>query len=361
MKTSITILLPGFTYSPVGGFKIPLEYANQLAEDGYEVHVVYADALKYKNIIPFQLWWKLHLRILLIKWGIKKRSIRVWFPLRNDIKEHVVYTLDYKHVPQTDLYMCTAVDTAPYLNSYPISSKRKFYFIQGYENWGRSDRNVRETYHYPMTKIVISSWLQRIVSEEEHVPCVMVKNGFNIDCFHLTIPIQEKNKYELSMLFHQEEIKDCQTTFTALNIVKEKFSNLHVTAFGTPARPDNMPDWYTYYQCPSQEEHLRINNESAIYVAASIDEGWGLTVGEAMLCGQAVACTDNRGFREMAIDGETALLSPVRDAQALANNIIRLIEDDQLRYRLAQNGMTYVSKMTLDHSYQEFKKALDLS
>ena len=80
-----------------------------------------------------------------------------------------------------------------------------------------------------------------------------------------------------------------------------------------------------------------------------------------MLCGQAVACTDNRGFREMAIDGETALLSPVRDAQALANNIIRLIENDQLRYRLAQNGMAYVSKMTLDHSYQEFKKALNLS
>ena len=162
------------------------------------------------------------------------------------------------------------------------------------------------------------------------------------------------------MLYHKEDIKDCKTSFKALGQVRQKYPQIHINIFGTTLRPNDMPDWYTYCQCPSQEEHLRINNASAIYVAASIDEGWGLTVGEAMLCGQAVACTDNRGFREMAIDGETALLSPVRDAQALANNIIRLIEDDQLRYRLAQNGMAYVSKMTLEHSYQEFKKALNL-
>lgn len=361
MKTSLTILFPGFTYSPIGGFKVPLEYANMLASDGYEIHVVYADALKYKNIIPIQLWCKLHLRILLIKWGLKKRSIRVWFPLRNDIKEHVVFTLDYKHVPKTDLYVCTSVDTASYLYYYPISTDRKFYFIQDYENWGRTDEEVRKTYHFNINKIVISSWLQQIVTGEEHEPCVVVKNGFDTEKFRLTIPIEEKQRYQISMLYHLDARKDCQTTFSALNIVKEKCPNLHVNAFGTPSRPNDMPDWYTYYQCPSQEEHLHINNESSIYVAASIDEGWGLTVGEAMLCGQAVACTDNRGFREMAIDGETALLSPVRDAQALANNIIRLIEDDQLRYKLALNGMAYVNKMTQEHSYQEFKKALNLS
>ena len=357
---SITILFPNFFYSPVGGFKVPLEYANMLAADGYDVHVVYADAIKYKKV-SFLLWCKLQLRILFIKWGIKKRSIRVWFPLNNKIKEHIVYTLDYKHAPKTDLYVCTAVDTAPFLDRYPISPKRKFYFIQDYEKWGRTDEEVRRTYHFNMEKIVISSWLQRMVTIEEHEPSVVVKNGFDTKQFCLTIPINEKNKYQVSMLYHFDNRKDCKTSIKALGIVKQKYPQIHVNIFGTPLRPVDLPDWYSYYQCPSKEEHLRINNESAIYVAASIDEGWGLTVGEAMLCGQAVACTDNRGFREMAIDGETALLSPVRDVQALANNIIRLIEDNQLRYRLAQNGMEYIGKMTLDRSYLEFKKALGLS
>ena len=357
---SITIFFPGFVFSPVGGFKVPLEYANMLAADGYEVHIVYADAIKYKKV-SFLLWCKLQLRILFIKWGVKKRSIRVWFPLNNTIREHVVYTLDYKHAPKTDLYVCTAVDTAPFLNSYPISPEKKYYFIQDYEKWGRTDEEVRKTYHFAMEKIVISSWLQRIITVEEHEPCVVVKNGFDTKQFHLTVPINEKNKYQVSMLYHLEDRKDCQTSFKALGIVKQKYPQIRVNIFGTPLRPVDLPDWYTYYQCPSQEEHLRINNESAIYVAASIDEGWGLTVGEAMLCGQAVACTDNRGFREMAIDGETALLSPVKDVEALANNICRLIENDDLRFRLAENGMRYVGKMTLEHSYLEFKKALNLS
>ncbi len=30
-----------------------------------------------------------------------------------------------------------------------------------------------------------------------------------------------------------------------------------------------------------------------------------------MICGAAVVCTDNRGYREMAIDGRTALVAPV--------------------------------------------------
>lgn len=50
----------------------------------------------------------------------------------------------------------------------------------------------------------------------------------------------------------------------------------------------------TLYKNPTPEQHLKINNESAIYLGCSKLEGWGLTVGEAMMCGQAVVCTDNK-------------------------------------------------------------------
>lgn len=356
---SITFLFPTFTYSPVGGFKIPLEYANRLAEDGYDVHLVYSETGKYKNV-SCGLWCKLQLRLLLLHLGIRKRSIRIWFPLNRKISEHHVYSLRYDDVPKTDLYICTEIGTSPFLNIYPISIERKFYFIQDYEKWGRSDEDVRKTYHYNLNRIVISDWLKAIVLEEEHEDCKVVKNGFNVSCFYLTIPVAQKNRHTISMLYHKEDRKGCTTSFTALEMVKKNFPQLHVNLFGTPDKPADLPAWCTYYQCPSQEEHLRINNESAIYVAASIDEGWGLTVGEAMLCGQAVACTDNRGFREMAKHEETALLSPVKDVDALASNICRLIEDDELRFRLAENGMAYVGEMTVEKSYQQFKNALNL-
>lgn len=176
----------------------------------------------------------------------------------------------------------------------------------------------------------------------------------------MRVPIKDKDKFMVSMLNHYDKRKGCSTSFSALNIVKQRYPQLEVNIFGTPARPASLPEWYHYYQSPSKEEHLRINNESAIYIAASVDEGWGLTIGEAMLCGQAVACTDNRGFREMAQDGITALLSPVNDAEALANNIISLIEDDEKRYEIANNGMEFIKTLSIDNSYRLFKTALGL-
>ena len=106
---------------------------------------------------------------------------------------------------------------------------------------------------------------------------------------------------------------------------------------------------------PSDELHNRLNNEAAIFIGTSKTEGWGLTVGEAMMCGQAVCCTDNAGYQEMAIDGETALVSPVGDSEAMANNIIRLIEDEELRYRIANNGYQFIQRFTWEESYHKLK------
>ena len=85
------------------------------------------------------------------------------------------------------------MDTAPYLEKYPIDNNQKFYFIQDYENWGRTDQEVRNTYHYKMNKIVISKWLLNIVTNEEAEKCTLVPNGFNLKEFYLTIPIKRKN------------------------------------------------------------------------------------------------------------------------------------------------------------------------
>lgn len=42
-----------------------------------------------------------------------------------------------------------------------------------------------------------------------------------------------------------------------------------------------MPGWMEYYRQPDRDTHNRIYNSSSIYLASSLQEGWGLTVGEA--------------------------------------------------------------------------------
>lgn len=356
MKT-ITFIFPSPGVNPTGGYKVVYEYANRLVADGYQVNIVYAGSIFWSQKT---LYYKITNCVRYIQRWIKGYSCRKWFVLDERVKEVFAFSLNYRHVPKSDIYIATSPYTAMYLKYYPVNSMNKYYFIQDYENWGDvTDQILRNTYHYNLQKIVISTWLEKVMAEES-VKCVCIPNGFNFKYFQLSIPIVEKNKFRIAMLYHTMARKGCKYGIEALHIVKRKYPQLVVSMFGVTERPSFLPEWFQYTQCPDRVMHNRIYNESAIYVGSSIIEGWGLTIGEAMICGAAVACTDNLGYREMAKDGETALLSPIKDSEALANNIIRLIENDELRYRIAENGHRFIQQFTWDSSYQKLLKVLNL-
>ena len=75
-----------------------------------------------------------------------------------------------------------------------------------------------------------------------------------------------------------------------------------------------------------------------IFTLPSYREGMPRTIIEAMLMAKPVVATNIRGSREEVVAGETGLLVPVRDAAALAQAFITLINDAGLRTRLGQSG-----------------------
>lgn len=352
----ICFILPHPADGPTGGYKVVYEYANRLVADGFKVDVVYSGSIFWRQK---PLRFKLSACVRYVQRWLKGFSSRGWFPLDRRVKEHFTLSMNYRHVPKADVYVATSPYTAWYINEYPIDNKRKFYLIQDYENWGPGLRVILEdTYHFPLNKIVISHWLQNMLREKYGETSELIPNGFDFTKFRMVTPPEERDRYCLSMLYHSMARKRCEDAMEAFSLVKARFPEVKVNVFGVPERPADMPDWFTYYQMPDAETHNAINNESAIFVAASEMEGWGLTVGEAMICGEAVCCTDNPGHREMAIEGKTALLSPVRDPQALAANIIRLIEDDDLRRRLARSGHEYIRSFRWDRSYTTFRQLI---
>ena len=352
MTKRIVFLFPHPTAGPTGGYKVVYEYANRLAADGYQVGIVYSGSIYWNRK---SLFHKMTCCIRYIQKQLQGYSCRSWFTLDERIDEHFTFSLNQRHVPKADIYVATSPYTAYYLNEYDHSSK-KFYFIQGYENWGEGLKAIlHDTYHYPFQKVVIARWLKEMLKKQFQEESIWIPNGFDFSKFRKTIAVEKKNPFMVSMLYHQMELKDCAIGFRAFEIVKERFGNLRVSLFGVHDKPKDLPDWYDYYKRPSDELHNRLNNEAAIFIGTSKTEGWGLTVGEAMMCGQAVCCTDNAGYQEMAIDGETALVSPVGDSEAMANNIIRLIEDEELRYRIANDGYQFIQRFTWEESYHKLK------
>ncbi len=160
------------------------------------------------------------------------------------------------------------------------------------------------------------------------------------------------------MLYHYQERKGCVYGLKALKIVKERYPQLKAVFFGTPKRPSDLPDWISYYQCPDKETHNRIYNNSAIYLAPSLQEGWGLTVGEAMICGAVPVCTDTLGFHEMVTDGENGFIVPVKDVEKMAKRIILLIENDSLRFKLAHESVKTMSRFSWKESFIKLEMQL---
>lgn len=356
MGKIITFIFPHPVSGPTGGYKVVYEYANRLAADGHKVNIVYSGSLFWSKK---SLYFKLTNCFRYIQMLFKGYSSRKWFDIDKRVKERLTLSLNYRHVPKSDIYVCTSPYTAMYAKDYHTDNK--YYFIQGYENWGAvTDEKLRETYHYPLKKIVISRWLQDIIEKEEKEDCTLIHNGFNFDNFSYYKPIEHKNKYKVTMLYHTMELKGAKYGIEALNTVKKEIPQLTANLFGTPSKPTALPEWITYHQLPDKETLNRIYNEGAIFVGCSNVEGWGLPIGEAMICGAAVACTDNKGYLEMAKDGETALVSPIKDSKALAENIIRLINDDELRYRIATNGNRFIQRFTWDESYAKLKSTLGI-
>jgi len=70
----------------------------------------------------------------------------------------------------------------------------------------------------------------------------------------------------------------------------------------------------------------------------STKEGWGLAILEAQAAGLPVVTSDLPVFHEFLTDGVDAVMTPVGDSAALATAMREIIDDEELRAGLADNG-----------------------
>ena len=97
-----------------------------------------------------------------------------------------------------------------------------------------------------------------------------------------------------------------------------------------------------------------------VFAVGSWFEGFCQPGLESLACGTPLVTTDNGGCREYAIDGETALVVPPRDAPAMAAAIRRLLDDQPFADRLAANGLDLVDRdFDWERRTDQFAEVLD--
>lgn len=340
----ITFVLPFSGRVPVGGVKVVYEYANQLVALGHAVDVIHPAGLYFglgkndrwaRNVIKF------------FGYGITKKYMpTAWFSLDPRVQLHWVPSLHAVFVPKADVIVATAWETAEWVARYPADRGHKFYLIQGFEAWSAERERVIKTWKLPFKKIVISRWLQKI-ADSLNEPSYCIQNGLDFVKFGVDIPPKDRNPRQFLMLYHELEFKGVKDGIQALEQVRRDFPDIELTLFGvTVPKKGELPDWVRFEQLPTVERLRALYNQAAIFIGPSWTEGWSLTSAEAMQCGCATVLTKNGGHEEFAIHEVTSLLSVPKDIGAMAQNIERLLVDNDCRIQLATAGVAEIARFT---------------
>jgi glycosyltransferase involved in cell wall biosynthesis len=81
-----------------------------------------------------------------------------------------------------------------------------------------------------------------------------------------------------------------------------------------------------------------------VFVLPSLWEGFGLVLVEAMAAGRPVVASAVGPISEIVVDGVTGLLVPPGDPDALAEAIVRLLQDPELAAALGRAGRARVER-----------------
>jgi hypothetical protein len=157
--------------------------------------------------------------------------------------------------------------------------------------------------------------------------------------------------------------KGSDVTIKAVNTIKEKFPDIMLVLAGTK----NIIDWgetqqrdIAYFVKLIELFHLRENVlvdaftmeqmpqlyavSSVVVYPSSAPEPFGLTLLESMASCKPIIVTKAGGMPEIIHDGINGYVIRVRDVEALAGCISRLLEDKQLRDRLGKTGLSMVKQ-----------------
>ena len=347
MKMKINIIFPEFGLS--GGVMVALRYANALTSFGHDV-MCYAKKTPY--FFPKTVKDAAHYVHRLVSdydAEIAKRKCGE-FAFRTPL------VINDRTIRDADVVIATAWCTAYDAARLSEVKGRKFYFIQDYEIWDDEQKGI-QSYRLPLKHIVIAGWIEDILVGK--LGCkkgVIAHNGVDLQEFRPDHSIR-KEKITILMMYHLLPKKGISDGLKVLDEIHKAYPDIRISMFGKPTFNDK-PDYIEYYRDPEPADLVRLYQQSDIFLFPAREEGWGLTVVEAMACGCAVAGTKAGCLLEIGIDKINVLLSEPGDTDALCRNVKQLIENKQLRDGIANNSLKTVESLSWTESYKKFEKAL---
>jgi glycosyltransferase involved in cell wall biosynthesis len=80
-----------------------------------------------------------------------------------------------------------------------------------------------------------------------------------------------------------------------------------------------------------------------VFVLPSIEDGFGMVIGEAMACGCPVIASVNTGASELISDAVDGFIVPIRSPELIADRLQMLADNPELRQRMGSAALARMS------------------
>ena len=247
---------------------------------------------------------------------------------------------------------------------HPITIDREIDLSQARNPWDRF--RLMRWYSFLGMQHRVSPRLDRVITVSKssaadihrifHVPekaIRVVYNGVDTDFFNFDGSLPREPHSLIMVSSGQGNIKGLPYMLRALHSLKGEVE-VKLTVVGNAA-PDSQParlmkeydldGMVTFTGGIEREELARLYATSEIAVSPSLYEGFGLPAAEAMSSGLPVIAARAGALPEVVgKDGETGILVPPADSDALAAAVKRLLDDELLRKKMGEAGRERVRR-----------------
>jgi len=231
----------------------------------------------------------------------------------------------------------------------------------------RTDFKVKSPYKFQhkcvKAILCVSQMIEKITREGLHPKkrdlVKTVHSGVDLTRFDSMMQISLKEKYEIPsskiLVGNCSAIadhKDYKTFVDTAQILNEEFPDtFHFIIIGDGPLKEEIEDYcenkmlmakFTFTGFITDIElHLKSLD---FFLMTSKEEGLGTSLLDAMLCEIPIVSTNAGGIPEIVIHEQTGLLAGIKDAEALADNIERLVDDQDLKNIIIKNAKDQVVK-----------------
>ena len=270
-----------------------------------------------------------------------------------------------RSMPEADVSIATsapvAAPTAVYGTGLPA------YFMQHYEAIMADDfedpvfmlAEAKLAVDLPILKIASSSWLGGVVEERHGGPVPVCTMGIDQAAWYPDGSPPDEPFTVVSYGGRNVRWKDFPTGAEAIRLARREIPDLRWRVYGGGSLPpDNDVAPYEDLGWRKPEELRAIYSESHATLCPSWYESFPRYPIEAMACGSAVVTTPF-GTEDYTRDGENCLVVPRREPERMAEALVRLWRDQDLRRRLTEQAREDVKEITWERSVTRMEELLE--